>query len=340
MIYKGIEIHNARHLIHQPDGVTWYRVPENVYQALESDMGKWMTTTAIGVELRFVMKSDYVRIRMQSLSSPSVLTTFHVFYGGIQGGWECHEMDKFIPTVPTDFIIRKPTNLDMIKKISQHAQRDFDPEVIRIIFERGEIKIIDIEGEVQPPTKDQTPQRKLLTYGSSITHGSNSLSISNAWPSLLAYHLNMDCFNLGLAGSCMMEPEMIDFIAGEGERGHWDIAILELGINVLEWDEAKIRERVSNTILQVATRNPSKAVYLISPFYCNDDFNHVGHADKWRRLMETIVNELALPNVTLFNGLDLLGDMSLISADEVHPSIYGMQKIAENLIRKIESDLD
>ena len=161
MIYKDIEIHNARHLIQQPDGVTWYRVPENVHQALESDMGKWMTTTAIGVELRFVMKSDQVRIRMQSLSSPSVLTTFHVFYGGVQGGWECHEMDKFIPTVPTEFIIKKPTNLDMIKKMSQHAQLDFDPEVIRIIFERGEIQIIDIEGDVQPPTINQTPKRKL-----------------------------------------------------------------------------------------------------------------------------------------------------------------------------------
>ena len=36
-------------------------------------------------------------------------------------------------------------------------------------------------------------------------------------------------------------------------------------------------------------------------------------------------------NVTYVNGNDLLGDMSLISADYVHPNIYGAMQIAERL---------
>ena len=41
-------------------------------------------------------------------------------------------------------------------------------------------------------------------------------------------------------------------------------------------------------------------------------------------------------NVTYINGLELLGDMSLISADEVHPNIYGVQQIAERLTRRLK----
>ncbi len=42
----------------------------------------------------------------------------------------------------------------------------------------------------------------------------------------------------------------------------------------------------------------------------------------------------------LINGLDLLGDMSLISADEVHPNIYGVQQIASRLLEPVSAFLD
>ncbi|MDD3478118.1 MAG: SGNH/GDSL hydrolase family protein [Candidatus Izemoplasmatales bacterium] len=331
MNLSQLEIHNIGHLVSHENGYTWLRIPQNVFDSLESDMGKWMSTNAIGVELRFVIKDGPVKITMQSISSPSVLTTFHVFYGGIQGGWDGHEMDKHIPTTPTEFIFQKPNNLETLRAMTSHAGLDWDPEVVRIIFERGDLKILKIQGEITPPTKEQTPKRTLLTYGSSITHGSNALSISNAWPSVLAHHLNMDLRNLGMAGSCMMEPEMIEYLASEGEKDHWHTAILELGINVLSWSEAKIRERVTNTLRQIAGRNLGKKVYVVSPFYCNDDFYHLGEAQKWRTEIEFVVQELHFPNIQLINGLDLLGDMSLISADEVHPNLYGQQQIADRL---------
>ena len=40
-------------------------------------------------------------------------------------------------------------------------------------------------------------------------------------------------------------------------------------------------------------------------------------------------------NITYINGLDLLGDMSLLSADEVHPNIYGVQQIADRLTERL-----
>ena len=180
------------------------------------------------------------------------------------------------------------------------------------------------------------PKKTLITYGSSITHGSNAYATPDTWAFVLAHNLNFDLINLGMAGSCAMVPEMVEYIANLGEEGKWDIATLELGINVLDWTEDKIVERAGNAISQIAGRNPDKKIFVISPFYSNDDFNQLGRADKWRKLLYKICEEKNYPNVTYIDGTDILGDMSLISADEVHPNIYGIRQIANRLTDRIK----
>ena len=204
-----------------------------------------------------------------------------------------------------------------------------------IIFDRGRYKIYDVIGDVTPPLKTQCPRKTLLAYGSSITHGSNAIDLSHAWVSVVAHNLGMDARNLGMAGSCALEPAMAEYIASEGEKGNWDIATLELGINVLNWEDEKIRKRTENIIRQVAGRNFDKPIFVISPFYhCGDD-NENDRAKIWRKIIEETVFRLDYKNVTYVNGLDVLGDASFMSADEVHPNIYGVQRIADVLTSKI-----
>ena len=179
-----------------------------------------------------------------------------------------------------------------------------------------------------------------MAYGSSITHGSNALDASHMWTAVLAHNLNMDMINLGMAGNCFMEKAMIDYIADEGVNGNWDILTLGLGINALDWDEEKINERVYYAVQKTASENPKKSIFVISPLYCCDDFNGGGKAAKWRRLIEANVKKLNLKNVRYINGLDLIGDMSFISADEVHPNIYGAAQIAERLTGIIKNFKD
>ncbi len=51
------------------------------------------------------------------------------------------------------------------------------------------------------------------------------------------------------------------------------------------------------------------------------------------------MTDCALSNVTLIDGLELLGDISLISADHIHPSIDGVQQIADRLTERIQRRL-
>ena len=334
MIYKNIDIHNVAEVIEdEKGGVRWLRVPQSVYDKMESEQGQRMCRGATGVELRFVMKGDKAVVKLACDGSSTV--TVNVFFGGVQAGWQCYGESKTL-FGDAELVIQRPEKPELLKDYSLRSGYDFSPEVVRVIFSKGSCRLIDVEGDVCPPEKDLLPKKTILAYGSSITHGSNSLAMSNNWTSVLAHNLNSDLINLGMAGSCRMEPEMIDHIASLGESDVWTTALLELGINVLSWDEETIRQRVGNALRQVAGRNPTKRVYVISPLYCHNDYYGREDANKWRRLIADEVEKTAYPNVRYINGLELLGDVSGLSADEVHPNIYGILQIATRLTEIIK----
>lgn len=56
MLYKNIEIHNIAEIIKETENssIKWLRVPQEVYEGMETEQGKRMCTCSTGVELRFV----------------------------------------------------------------------------------------------------------------------------------------------------------------------------------------------------------------------------------------------------------------------------------------------
>lgn len=339
MIYKNIEVFNTVEAEEYEGGTRFYRIPKAVSEKMEIPCGPGRATNATGVELRFVVKSGEAKIKLKSVSAPGHLSTFHVFWGGLQGGWEQHEMNCFVPSEETEFTFRAPANLEKLRKLAGEAKIDFDPSVIRVIFDRGSYVITGVSGDIEPPKKELLPKKTLLCYGSSITHGSHSIDMSHSWASVLGHNINMDIKNLGMAGACAAEPEVVDYIASEGEKGAWDAATLSLGINVLPWEEEKIYSRVKNMIGQIAGRNPEKPVFVISPIYNNDDYCNGKKSGVWRRIIKSECEKAALSNVTYIDGLDLLGSAHLLSADFVHPNIYGVNQIAERMTEIVKKVL-
>lgn len=334
MIYKNVEFHNVSELIENEDGsVSWLRIPQNVYDGLEEGGGRRMASGSTGVELRFVIKGEKAVIRMCSSGSGR----FHVYRGGIQGGWEDHESHKNVGTKIEEFEIKRSENPDKLRFMTKECGYDWDSEVVRVIFDLGSYKIYDISGDIEPPKKEQCPKKTILFYGSSITHGSNALDMSHSWSSVVGHKLNMDVLNYGMAGSCKMEPEFVNYIADLGKNDKWNIAVLELGVNVLGWEEDKFLTHVKNTIKQIASQNHDKPIFVISPFYlCDETFDENCKASRWREIIEETVKEFDYKNVCYIKGTELLGDMSGISGDFVHPNIYGVQQIAEKLYQKIK----
>ena len=340
MLYKNIEIHNAAEIFDAENGASsWLRVPQSVYDGLETEQAKNMCKGSTGVELRFTMNSPEVKIKIRSLGTDNCPCRYQVFYGGIQGGWESCSIDTYIGPKAREITIKKPKNTEMLERMNKQAGHGWDVNLVRVIFTGGVYEIYDVSGDVEPPKKSQLPEKTLLAYGSSITHGTGALATPNMWTFTLAHNLGTDLINLGMAGSCRMEPAMVEYIAKEGEAGNWDLATLELGINALDFDDKKIYERVTNTIRQIAGRNPDKKVFVISPFYSFDDFNGEGKSENWRKIMHEICSNLSFDNVMYIDGKEILGDMSFISADEVHPNVFGVHKIAYGLTDIIKRNI-
>lgn len=338
MLFKNAELYNVSEIFQNDDGSTgWLRVPEWVDCDL-SDGGKRQNRGATGVELRFVLRSGEAKIRM-SADSNDFTNVFHVYRGAIQGSWDDHELNKSVREDAADYIIRRSPDAGDFARVARLSRHPFDPEVIRVIFDRGIFHIFDIEGDIEPPSAAQTPRDTILFYGSSITHGSNSIDQSHSFVSRVGARLGMDVRNLGFAGSCAMEPSMAKFIADEGVAGKYSAAVLELGINVMWWEESLIYERVENILREVAGRNPEKPMVVISPFYAFEDLRGGGRLASWRKIIREIVEKLNYPNVRYVDGLSLLGAPSLLSADLVHPNIDGVDAIADGLTKILGSML-
>ena len=137
MIYKNIEIHNIAELIPGDDGsISWKRVPSFVHKEMEAPNADLVVHNSTGVELRFVIKGDSAIIRMSTLRNfPKSFNTFHVFRGGIQGGWEDHALHRHVTVEPQDFEIKKSQNLPHLREMMQKSGLDWDPEVVRIIID-------------------------------------------------------------------------------------------------------------------------------------------------------------------------------------------------------------
>ena len=343
MIYKNMEIFNAAELIELEDGsVTWRRVPKWVEDTLErGDQSLRYSRMSTGVELRFVLKSDEVTIRLAKVKDDGVDNSICVFRGGFQGYYGDYAKHRVLTDMePMDLVIKKHENPERQAKMNGLTKLGWDMDVIRVRFDRGLFRIVDVIGDIEPPTKEQCPKKTLMTYGSSITVGMDGMTAANAWASDLAYKLRWDLLNKGFAGSCLMEYDVAEYLAQLGEQNAYDAGILELGINAMTFPEEKVYDRVENILRQVVGRNPNKPFFVVSPFLAPNDWAADGeNGRKWRRIIPEVVEKLNYPNLTYINGRDILNDIEFFAADGLHPSAYGHMEIARNMYERVKDVL-
>lgn len=330
MQFKGIELHNVRELIKGEYGYILSRLPSSLVPHLKTD-----GLTATGVELRLVPISDEVKIKIKRVL-PGV-TVANIYYGSVQSGWQ--ELYKAITYEPCEITVKRSPNLETIKGFSDSIGAPFSPEVIRIVLQSGQYEIIDVEGECRVPTAEELPKRTYLAYGSSITHGSLSITPCRSYPFIISERLGTDYINFGYAGSAMLEPEMADFIADNCE---FDIATVEMGINMLKTvSPEELRTRVKYFVNRIATAHPTKPIYATNIFYHSEDFLKPGDetstTNVFRRIIRETVLALGLPNVTFVDGLSILSGVEYLSEDTTHPNAEGIEMIAKGFLKVMEN---
>lgn len=343
MIYSRAELHNIAEIVPLADnsGVELCRLPNTLRMQLHP-IAQQTARLSSGVEIRFHMKSDKVRIRIQVLNSDEQ-TSHHsvaqVYFGSVQAG-----LPHILEIPFAEIEIERPAERSLLQIVAAQKGHPFDSELVRVILPfECRIALLGIDGEIEPPQRESFPDRRILIYGSSITHGASAIRPTATYAMRAAELLNMDLLNLGVAGGAMADAVMADYIA---DRSDWDVAVLELGINMI-WDVQNarpgspedFRKAVDYFIPRIAESRPHQLIFCTDMFYFKGDLGNDPIGQQFRSTVAETVKRMDLPHVRYMPGTALLKQPDLLTADFIHPSEEGHLQISDRLVAWIKSCL-
>lgn len=330
--FSDVELHNVAEL----DPAAGYpgplirRYPRAVAEAL--DNGSLVTEDAALSELRFVPVSGRrVSVVFTSISGGDLF----VYRGDFQ---QTHL--HLAPGAVCRQILDFESDLYANLRPEAFAGRAFSPHLWRIVFDGPTLLHgIDRMGAVlRPPRLDEKPARRWLAFGSSITQGYTPVTRQQCYVAQTARRLGVDVLNLGLAGSCMCEPAVADYLAS---RDDWDFITCEVGVNMRAHHEPdEFDKRVRYLVEALTTRRPGKPTVLISPFTTAADFRvepdrTARRTGAYREKLAAIAAEFSPRGVHILDGRELLPAFSGLTCDFVHPSTEGHTLMAENLAARL-----
>ncbi len=135
-------------------------------------------------------------------------------------------------------------------------------------------------------------------------------------------------------------------MAGIGTQGAWDIIVLELCVNMVFSTEERFHERTTYMVKTIAESNPDKPVFCITlfPFFADWEVDvskiegdprfgrgTLEHQEVFRASLRKTVAEVALPNVHLIEGKEMLSHIEGLGVDLIHPGDYGHVEMGQYL---------
>lgn len=333
MLWKDLEIHNAEHVSRRDDGVLQiYRFPKNVMDVFGSDgltypMNVGRMTT--GCELRFVCEAADI-----ILSAEDCDGSVDVY----RGDFKCQTIALPAGKM-TRIELRKSPEFD---RYDLHAiPTNYSTDLWRIIINhdsRCVLHHVDAIRPMRPPVSGEVPAKKLLAYGTSITHGAGADRIfQNSYIATVGKLLGIDILCKGMGGSCFCEKEVADYIAD----ADWDIALLELSVNMISrFSLEEFSRRVRYLIAKVLSAK--KPVVVVSHFtsYCDlPESTHFEKNEAFIQAVESTCSELACENLHYIKGREILTDYKYLLADLIHPTSFGHFEMGHKIAEKLKSIL-
>ena len=331
MIWNNIELFNVDEVEKRTDGaLKMYRFPKSTRDCFLNScqhysVGVGCLTT--GCELRFVGKMANILLSAEDCDG-----TVEIF----RGDFLCR-VERLQAGVVKRIELRENTALDSL--YPDGYQGRFSPDVWRIVFDHDvSVVLHDVQAlsPIRPPMQNEIPSKKILAYGSSITHSACSILYTNSYIYTVGRKLGADVLCKGMGGSCHCQNEIADYIAG----ADWDVAILELGINMVEsYPVSLFEERATYLVKRALERG--KPVVLISNFMSYENLPsakfHQAN-DEYVACLESIYSRLKCDHLYYIRGQEILDEWDLLTADLIHPSPYGHGEMGRKIAKKLRDE--
>ena len=178
---------------------------------------------------------------------------------------------------------------------------------------------------------------KVLTLGSSITHGASASRPGMIYTARMSRNTGIDFVNLGFSGNCKLQPQFARLIADSEADAYLFDAFSNPSVNEIE-------TRLTDFVRTVAEAHPDKPmIFLQTTVRDEETFN-----TKWakfneerratvRRMMSELV--LRYDNVYFLDSYTITGTDHEATVDGVHPTDMGFDRLIDTWLPKIEKIL-
>ena len=326
MIWQNVEFFNVNRVEEQTDGsLRLFRFPTSVANVFEKevDFVKTVGEMTTGCEIRFV--GEEADITLSSDCNGLV----EIYRGDF-----FHKVEYLTANEKKRISLCGEFQLD--KSVYQGR---FAHEVWRVVFGhdiRITVHSIETEKSIRPPKAEEVPQKKLLAYGSSITHSACSIQFTNSYIYTVGKFLGVDVLCKGMGGSCFCQKEVADYIAEE----EWDIVTLELGVNMVGGYPVEEYEKRATYVVKRALER-GKPVVMISNF---THFSNLPESPNFAvnkayvECFEKIYQTLKCENLYYIRGQDIVTEWDYLTTDLIHPSPYGHGEMGRKIAKKIREE--
>lgn len=187
---------------------------------------------------------------------------------------------------------------------------------------------IGIEKDAVIEKSQDKKDKKILFYGSSVTHGGTACRPGLTYPAILSRMLEAEFINLGYAGNCKGE----EIIAQKISNLKFDAFVMEYDHNEADPNELK-RKHESFFKIIMQTHKDIPVVFMSRP-----DFSHSVNlrTEEFKNVVKTTYQNAINNgdnNVYFIDGRKIFDgkNRSDFSSDKIHPNDMGFYVIAENL---------
>ncbi|SFB10001.1 Lysophospholipase L1 [Cohnella sp. OV330] len=312
----------------EQDGV-FRRLPVRPSHAIRPEVDRLANFTT-GVQVRFRTDSPrlYVRAKLADKYSMYQLAAtgqcgIDCYIGGLGD-------QKYINTTRFDF-----TQTEYVSVLFDALPRELRDITLNLPLYQGvEALWIGVEPASKMAEFPGFPtDKKVLLYGTSITHGACATRPGMAYPNILSRMFPLEFVNLGFSGNAQGEPELAHLISQIASP-----AMLVLDYEANTPSTERLRESLPEFIRIYRSRHPAVPILVLSQIRLameSFDVAVASRRDERRRIQREEVERRRLAgdgHIHFVDGTDLLGEADQdCTTDGIHPSDLGYDRIASRL---------
>lgn len=326
MIYKNMNLPCTNDIIKTDNISILSRLPNELNKKLGHEIAYHM----YGQEIQLVPLSA-VTITLAS-GVPFAENKCVIYYGDYGPAHEISFQKEATITVYPSFFNKQ--GLPVEKQLQKNSA--YSIHVVRILLLCKSVGIVSIQGDYRSPKAEELPKEKMLVYGTSLSQGTSVTFPEGPYPWQIARKLNMEVHNYALAGMCLIEKEMMDFLVSRKEE--YSLIILEPSTNLFAqgYDVEEFIKRCSQLYKFIRRRWPFAVILFIDlfpslfDFGLSGDFHPQCEPVTYRKALRSLVKESKDQRMHCVHAEDLLSTTNLC-ADLLHPTNLGYIEISSKL---------